>query len=169
MTVDSVIIHDIRSSHNVGAILRTCDGFGVKKVYIGGLSPYPKITNATRLPHIIAKLTKDISKTALGAEQSVEIIPYSDINNCIADRHSEGLKVVALEQAENSTYLHEVPDFGGISLIIGREVEGIDPEILNKCDAIVEIPMYGSKESFNVSVACGIALYALCNNRVRTI
>lgn len=162
MKVDSVIIHDIRSTHNVGSILRTCDGFGVRRVYIGGISPYPSVPGDTRLPHISAKLTKDIKKTALGAEETIEIIPYSDIYDLINQLKDRSISVVALEQTPNSIHLGDFELSSPISLLLGREVEGIDAEIIKLCSHAVEIPMVGQKESFNVSVATGIALYALC-------
>jgi len=162
MHLDSLIIHDIRSTYNVGSILRTCDGFGVKKVYIGGISPYPLVPGDTRLPHISAKLTKDIHKTALGAEESVEIVLYSDIFDLINRLNNDGIVIVALEQTPTSVPLGDLMLDAPFSLILGSEVEGIDPVILKLCSQSVEVPMLGKKESFNVSVAAGIALYALC-------
>jgi len=162
MHLDSLIIHDIRSTYNVGSILRTCDGFGVKKVYIGGISPYPLVPGDTRLPHISAKLTKDIHKTALGAEESVEIVLYSDIFDLINRLNKDGIVIIALEQTPSSVPLSDLMLEAPFSLILGSEVEGIDPVILKLCSQSVEVPMLGKKESFNVSVATGIALYALC-------
>ena len=159
--VNTLIIHDVRSTHNVGSILRTCDGFGITKVYIGGITPYPTITNDTRLPHISTKLTKDIHKTALGAEETVEIIHYTDINDLLRTLRGSGLDIVALEQATTSIQIGQLQPNMPIALLVGREVEGVDPLLLKQCDYIVEIPMKGKKESFNVSVAVGIALYAM--------
>ena len=161
MQINSVILHDIRSTHNVGAILRTCDGLGVATVYIGGITPYPKQTDDPRLPHIADKLTKDIAKTALGAEKSVDIIVYTDLEYLIQSLQDQDQLVVALEQAHNSIELSDFRSTKPINLLLGREVEGVDPEYLAHCDSIVEIQMHGTKESLNVSVACGIALYTL--------
>jgi tRNA G18 (ribose-2'-O)-methylase SpoU len=157
-----VILHDIRSTHNVGAILRTCDGFGVSKVYIGGYTPYPHIDGDTRLPHIYEKLTKDIAKTALGAENTVEIELYKDLELLISELHKKEVLVIALEQSPTSVNLSTfTKPSSDIALLLGREVEGIDEAYLSLCDYSIELPMKGKKESFNVSVAAGIALYAL--------
>ena len=162
MTVTSVIIHDIRSIHNVGSILRSCDGFGVQTVYIGGVSPYPRLETDDRLPHIIEKLTKEISKTALGAEKTVNIVHYDDLAELITTIKESGTKVLALEQSPAAINLVDFDfKYQNVSLLLGREVEGVDEQYLNLCDHVLEIPMHGSKESFNVSVAAGIALYAL--------
>lgn len=161
MAIKSLIIHDVRSTHNVGSILRTCDGFGITKVYIGGITPYPLIAGDTRLPHISAKLTKDIHKTALGAEETVEIIHYSDIDELLPELKVNGLDIVALEQTPTSIQIDRLQSYKPIALLVGREVEGVDISLLKQCDYAVEIPMKGKKESFNVSVAVGIALYAM--------
>lgn len=160
--IDAVILHDIRSSHNVGSIIRTCDGFGVKKVYIGGITPYPRIIDDTRLPHIVEKLTKDIAKSALGAEITTEIHHYDSIYELINELKKSNFRVLALEQSNKSININEA--FASKNkdvMLIGREVEGIDPNILKLCDQVLEIPMKGQKESFNVSVATGIALFQL--------
>jgi 23S rRNA (guanosine2251-2'-O)-methyltransferase len=162
MHIDSLIIHDIRSTHNVGSILRTCDGFGVRRVYIGGISPYPRVPDDVRLPHIITKLTKDIHKTALGAEETIEIILYSDIFDLIEKLTAASIQVIALEQTPSSLPISKLVLTSPASILLGREVDGIEPPILTHCALAVEIPMQGKKESFNVSVATGIALYALC-------
>jgi 23S rRNA (guanosine2251-2'-O)-methyltransferase len=161
MTIDSVIIHDIRSTHNVGSILRTCDGLGIQKVYIGGISPYPRTPDDTRLPHLSEKLTRDIHKTALGAEKTVQIITYNDVFEIIADLKGRGIAIVGLEQAPGSIPLNKITLDRPVSLLLGAEVTGIEATLLASCDKIAEIPMQGLKESFNVSVAAGIALYVL--------
>lgn len=156
-----VIAHNIRSTHNIGAIFRTADGFGVKKIIVSGYSPYPKTPQDTRLPHIADKLTVQIHKTALGAEA---IVPFEYTEAIdLAQLKSEGYRIVALEQAPQSISLksYQAPD--KLALLLGEEVHGIEQGLLNACDDIVEIPMVGKKESFNVSVAAGIALYQLSN------
>lgn len=154
-----VIAHNIRSTHNIGSIFRTCEGFGVSKLIISGYSPYPKLANETRLPHIYNKLTDQIHKSALGAELLVDF-DYIDTPN-IELFKSEGYEIVALEQADNSIDLHDYKPTSKIVLLLGEEVNGITKELIEKCDTIVEIPMVGKKESFNVSVATGIALYQM--------
>lgn len=154
-----VIAHNIRSTHNVGSIFRTCEGFGVEKLILSGYTPYPQIANDERLPHISEKLTAQIHKTALDAET---IVPFEyqtipDLKSLKAD----GYRVVALEQADRSISLHRYEKPKKIALLLGEEVHGIEKELLEQCDDIVEIPMKGKKESFNVSVATGIALFSL--------
>lgn len=156
-----VIAHNIRSTHNVGAILRTCDGFGVQTLYTSGYTPYPTIAGDTRLPHIRDKLTKQISKTALGAEQTVTTLFSEDVASILTHLKQQGYRVAALEQSERSIMLPSYKRPPKLALLLGEEVHGITPELLALCDDILEIPMQGRKESFNVSVATGIALYAL--------
>lgn len=156
-----VIAHNIRSAHNVGAILRSCDGFGVTKLYASGYTPYPTLAHDTRLPHIREKLTKHIAKTALGAETTVPIAYHEDPLKLIAELKQQGYRIAALEQSDRSILLPKYTRPTNIALLLGEEVHGITPELLAECDDILEIPMHGRKESFNVSVATGIALYAL--------
>lgn len=154
-----LLVHNIRSTHNVGAFLRTCDGFGVKKLLFSGYTPYPTLEDDTRLPHFADKITRQIHKTALGAEITVPFERYE--LPPIKQLKADGYTIVGLEQDERSIMLPEykVPD--KVALFLGNEIDGIYPEYRDSCDALVEIPMQGHKESFNVSVACGIALYHL--------
>lgn len=156
-----VIAHNIRSTHNIGAILRTSDGFGVEKLYATGYTPYPAIPGDTRLPHERDKLTRQIAKTALGAEQSVPVAYAADPLQVITKLKREGYVIAALEQSETSINLADYKRPAKLALLLGEEVHGITPELLAACDVTLEIPMTGRKESFNVSVATGIALYAL--------
>jgi len=154
-----VIAHNIRSTHNVGAIFRTAEGFGIKKIILSGYTPYPKIEHDSRLPHIHEKLTSQIHKTALGAEAIVPF-EYQEHPN-ITELKEAGYRIAGLEQTTRSINLPTYTAPEKIVLILGEEVHGIPQEILNECDDILEIPMVGKKESFNVSVATGIALYQL--------
>ncbi|HVI69284.1 MAG TPA: TrmH family RNA methyltransferase [Magnetospirillaceae bacterium] len=156
-----VIAHNIRSTHNIGAILRTCDGFGVIKVYCTGYTPYPTLPGDKRLPHLRDKITKHIHKTALGAEASVPIEQADEVQTILDSLKTDGFQLIALEQDPKSVALPKVHLPQKIALLLGEEVNGIPPNILAQCDTIIEIPMRGTKESFNVSVAAGIALYAL--------
>jgi len=154
-----VIAHNIRSTHNIGSIFRTCEGFGVKQIILSGYTPYPKLENDSRLPHIVDKLAKDIHKTALGAEN---LVPYVYESEPDFDRlRRDGFTIAGLEQSEESIFLpgYKAPE--KIALLIGEEVNGISKDLQAECDVLLEIPMKGQKESFNVSVATGIALYAL--------
>ena len=154
-----VIVHNIRSIHNVGSIFRTAEGFGVQKIILSGYTPYPRIENDTRLPHIADKLTAQIHKTALGAEK---IVPFTYLETLdLGTLDLAGYRLIALEQDDQSTNLRDYDPPAKIALLLGEEVHGITPELLAQVDDIVEIPMQGKKESFNVSVATGIALYAL--------
>ena len=159
----SVILYNIRSTYNVGAILRTCDCLGVDEVIFTGYTPFID----KGLPHEQAKLRKQIHKTALGAEDLVSWHRDDDIFNIIQDAQSQGYTVCALEQGENSLNFAELDQAKSrqlpakTALILGEEVHGIPAEILNQCDQLLEIPMCGQKESFNVSVATGIALWEL--------
>lgn len=154
-----VIAHNIRSTHNVGAIFRTAEGFGVSKIILSGYTPYPLTSNDTRLPHIAQKLARQIQKTALGAES---LVPFEYFEEPpIETLRSNGYRIVGLEQDERSIMLSEYSAPEKIALLLGEEVEGITRELIDACDDIIEIPMVGKKESFNVSVAAGIAMYAL--------
>jgi len=154
-----VIAHNIRSTHNVGAIFRTCEGFGVKRLILSGYTPYPQMTSDPRLPHIAEKLTKQIHKTALGAEVIVPFV-QRDMPDFEALRQA-GYTIVGLEQDTRAILLPDFTPPQKIALLLGEEVEGIAPSLRNECDSLIEIPMQGQKESFNVSVATGVALYGL--------
>lgn len=154
-----VIAHNLRSAQNVGSLLRTTEGLGVKRVYLTGYTPYPKVNDDTRLPHMANKIDARIRKTALGAEKLVEVKHKGDIFELMSDLSSEGYSLVALEQADNSTMLEDFEPPKKLALILGREVKGIEPEVLAKVDQIVEIPMFGKKESFNVVIAAAMAIY----------
>jgi tRNA G18 (ribose-2'-O)-methylase SpoU len=154
-----LLVHNIRSTHNVGSLFRTAEGFGVTHIYISGYTPYPILKNDTRLPHISQKLTKQIRKTALGAEQ---LVPFSYQKEPPIDVLKQaGFRIVGLEQYKQSIRLDSYKAPEKVAVLIGEEVDGIAADLINICDDIIEIPMIGKKESFNVSVATGIALYHL--------
>ncbi|MEO6109873.1 MAG: TrmH family RNA methyltransferase [Candidatus Saccharimonadales bacterium] len=154
-----VIAHNIRSTHNVGSIFRTAEGFGVKQIILSGYTPYPSLKGDTRLPHIADKLHSQIHKTALGAETMVPF-EYQE-EPPIETLRSKGYRIVGLEQDARAVMLNAYTAPEKIALILGEEVEGITADLRVLCDDLVEIPMQGRKESYNVSVATGIALYAL--------
>ena len=161
MTRIVLIVHNIRSCYNVGSLLRTADGLGVDKVYLTGYTPYPATVADQRMPHLAQKIDRQIHKTALGAECSVAWEHDSDITTVIHQLKLTSFAIVALEQAAASIPLHTYRPLERTALIIGREVEGVEPEVLALADTIVEIPMHGQKESFNVSIAAAVALYRL--------
>ncbi len=153
----SLILNDIRSTHNVGAIFRTADAVGVQKIYIGGITPAPIDR--------FGRKRKDIVKASLGAEESVKWENIQDVFNFIKKIKKEKSKIIAIEQDKRSIDYRKIKgkikNGDNVFIIIGNEVEGVSKEILDICDEIVEIPMLGSKESLNVSVALGIVLYSL--------
>ncbi len=159
----TLLVHNIRSTHNVGAIFRTAEGFGVTEIILSGYTPYPKLESGdTRLPHISEKLTQQIHKTALGAETMVPFRYIESIDTWLTEnKNGEKLPIVALEQSKDSILLNDFIAPEKFALLLGEEVHGTPPELLKRCNSVVEIPMFGQKESFNVSVACGIALYGL--------
>ena len=154
-----VIAHNIRSTHNVGSIFRTCEGFGVSKIIFSGYTPYPTFSGDSRLPHIAEKLTQQIHKTALGAETMVPF-EYQEQPH-LESLKIAGYRIVGLEQNERSVNLRDYKVSEKIAILLGEEVAGIEDNLLEQCDDIIEIPMLGQKESFNVSVAAGIAIYQL--------
>lgn len=162
MSEITLLVHNIRSTHNVGSILRTAEGFGVKEIICSGYTPYPKLHDDDRLPHIVEKLTRQIHKASLGAETMVNIRAIADVRDWLAENKAGAkLPVYALEQATRSKNLKEFKPAKKFALLLGEEVHGVAPDVLEWCDEILEIPMHGKKESFNVSVATGIALYSL--------
>lgn len=154
-----VIAHNIRSTHNIGAIFRTSEGFGVSKIILSGYTPYPAIRNDSRLPHLARKITDQIHKTALGAEAMVpfEVCETPDFT----ELKRTGYRIAGLEQDDRSILLSVYRPPEKIALLLGEEVKGLTNEQRDACDDLIEIPMKGRKESFNVSVATGIALYGL--------
>jgi tRNA G18 (ribose-2'-O)-methylase SpoU len=156
-----LVAHNLRSSHNVGSLLRTAEGLGVKKVYLTGYSPYPISKDDARLPHIASKTNKQIIKTALGAEESINWEHREEIGDVIKTLRAGNYVVAALEQAPDAANLmgYKVPK--KIAIVVGRETEGIEPEVLALTDLRLEIPMFGKKESFNVVQAAAMALFYL--------
>jgi 23S rRNA (guanosine2251-2'-O)-methyltransferase len=146
-------LHNIRSVYNVGAIFRTADAAGISKIYLCGYTPAPIDR--------FGRARKDIAKAALGAEKIVDWESISDISTLISKLKKEKYQILALEQDKNSIDYRKAELKNKNLLILGEEVKGIEKEILKMCDQILEIPMRGKKESLNVSVAAGIALYYL--------
>ncbi len=146
-----VILHNIRSHYNVGAIFRTADAAGVERVYLSGITPLPIDRFGRAVP--------EIAKTALGAEVSVPWDAVPDVPLLIKTLQTRGVMVLAIEQAEGATSLPEFTVPEQVAYILGSETEGVPTEILALVDTIVELPMLGMKESLNVSVTAGIVLY----------
>jgi len=151
----SLILHNIRSTHNVGSIFRTADAAGVSKIYLTGYTPTP--LDKFKRPR------KDIAKVALGAEKTISWEHVPNIKILIKKLKREKMQIVALEQAENSIDYKTVKPKNSLAFILGNEVGGIEKSVLKECDEILEIPMRGKKESLNVSVAAGIVLFRVLN------
>jgi len=159
MNILVLIAHNIRSTHNVGSLLRTADGLGVETVYLTGYTPYPLAPDDERLPHLSQKIDRQIAKTALGAEKSMNWQHVAEITPLLTRLRSDGYRIVGLEQAEGAIKLPDYRPPKKCAIIVGREVEGIEPEVLQLTDTVVEIPMLGAKESLNVAQAAAMALY----------
>lgn len=156
-----VIAHDMRSCHNVGSLLRTCEGLGVAHLYFTGYTPFPSYDGDTRLPHLAQKITKQIQKTALGSESMVPWTAGLSVEAVIDTLHKNGYSICALEQSPGSVSLPMFEPPSKVALLLGNEVTGIEADLLAKTDTCLEIPMFGDKESFNVVQAAAMALYHL--------
>ena len=158
----AVILDNVRSVHNVGSIFRAADAAGVEKIFCCGITPGP----LDRFKHIRA----DFAKVSLGAEKSVAWESAKDAVSVIERLRSDGWKIFAIEQAERSIPYYEAAAFisggeRGIALVVGTEVGDLTVAVLGAADKILEIPMRGEKESLNVAVAFGIAIFALASPR----
>jgi 23S rRNA (guanosine2251-2'-O)-methyltransferase len=154
-----VIAHNIRSAHNIGALLRTADGLGVDMLYFTGYSPYPIHPKDIRLPHIARKADSQIHKTALGAEKTVKWDHIPEASTLLASLRTNDYVLAGLEQAPGSSLLTEFQPPDKLALLLGSEVTGIDNDLIKLMDVILEIPMEGKKESFNVVEAATMAMY----------
>ena len=150
----AVVLDNVRSMHNIGSIFRTADGFAVEQVYLCGITAQP--------PH------REIEKTALGATQSINWTYFADIMEAVEKLRHDGYKIVAVEQAENSTMLNEFEVVPGekYALIFGNEVNGVSEEAMLNLDACIEIPQFGTKHSFNIVISAGIVLWDLFSKMI---
>lgn len=150
-----VILHDIRSAHNVGSIFRTADAAGVEKIYLCGITPSP----IDRFKEV----RPDFAKVALGAEQYIQWESMKTTAAAIKFLKKDGFQIFALEQSKRSMpYYAAMPaQDAKVAVIVGNEVKGLPPAILRSSDRILEIPMMGKKESLNVSVAFGVLAFGL--------
>ena len=166
----SLLLHNIRSTYNVGSILRTAEGFGVRTVIFSGYTP--RYNDLNLLPHLREKLNHEISKTALGAERLLNLQTSDDVLETLTDLKHQNFFLLGLENNLEDPRLLELTsaNFPQLSrifhnrhllLVLGEEVHGIPANVREQLDFFLEIPMSGQKESFNVSVATGIALFAL--------
>jgi tRNA G18 (ribose-2'-O)-methylase SpoU len=140
-----LILHNVRSRFNVGAIFRTADAAGVKKIYLCGITPAP--------PH------PKIDKVALGAEKTVLFEKIKQTLPLLKKLKADGLRLIALEQSKSSKPYFKFKKRFPFALVVGAEVKGLPSIILKKCDKVIDIPMHGQKESLNVAIALGIVLF----------
>ncbi len=150
-----LIIHNVRSAYNVGALFRTADGAGVERVFLSGYTLSPDKSDKKYL----TKAEKELAKTALGAEKTLRWEKVKSFASLVRKLHQEHFDIVALEQDEASIDYRKYQTEKNIALVVGNEVKGVDKSILNQCDVIIDLPMRGKKNSLNVSVAGGVALY----------
>lgn len=142
-----VIVHNVRSLYNVGSFFRTCDGAGIEKLYLTGYSGFPP--------------RKEITKTALGAEESVAWEQHWDLAPLLQNLKARGVMLVAIERSATSQHYLEIPYRFPLAVIFGNEVTGVESEWLQQVDATAHVPMFGGKESLNVAVCGGVVLYGL--------
>ena len=156
-----LVVDNVRSTHNVGSFFRTCDGLGVQKIMLCGITPYPKKTKDERLPYLADKINKQIAKTALGAEKTVTWEYIKDTTEALSLLKKQGFQIIVLEQTSNAVDLSILSVKNKVAIVVGNEIDGVANEIIQQADICTEIVMRGQKESLNVSVATGIALYYL--------
>ncbi|MDX9846517.1 MAG: RNA methyltransferase [Tenuifilaceae bacterium] len=142
-----VILDNVRSLNNIGSIFRTSDALGIMKIYLCGISATP--------PH------PDIHRTALGAEDSVEWAYYENTEDAFLHLKNDGYSVFSLEQTTDSIDLRKfIPQKGAkYAFVFGNELKGVSQTVIDQCDGAIEIPQFGTKHSFNVSVTAGIVLW----------
>jgi 23S rRNA (guanosine2251-2'-O)-methyltransferase len=143
----TVILNDIRSLNNIGSFFRTADAFNVEKIYLCGITANP--------PH------RDIQKTALGSTETVVWEYRQSISDLVRELKNAGMTICSIEQTEKTTFLQDVPNLKEekFVLIFGNEVNGVDQEVIDLSDYILEIPQFGTKHSLNVSVCAGVVLW----------
>jgi tRNA G18 (ribose-2'-O)-methylase SpoU len=148
-----LILENIRSAQNVGAMLRTADAVGIDKVFLVGYTPSPVDR--------FGRPQKDVAKSALGAETRIAWESVPVIEPLLEALHADGFQLLALEQASQAIDYNSVVPASRAALLVGNEVDGVSAAALAQADVVLELPMRGMKESLNVSVATGIALYRL--------
>lgn len=146
-----VVLDNIRSLNNVGSVFRTSDAFLIEKIYLCGITATPP--------------NKEIHKTALGATESVEWEYVKDTLELVEKLKKDNVKVLSIEQAENSTMLNEFfpKNNQKYAIVMGNEVKGVQQEVVSRSDVCIEIPQLGTKHSLNISVSCGVVLWDLFN------
>ena len=148
-----VVLENVRSSNNIGSVFRTSDALLIEKIILCGISSTPP--------------DKEIHKTALDAEKSVNWEYFKETEDALLKLRAAGYKIYAVEQVKNSISLNDFHPEGKIALILGNEVRGVSQKIINICDGAVEIPQFGTKHSFNIAVSAGIVLWDLFSKITR--
>ena len=143
----ALVLDDVRSAMNVGSAFRTSDAFCIEKNYLCGITAQP--------PH------REINKTALGAQDSVDWEHKENVQSCVEELKNKGYQIVAVEQADESTSLldFQLEDGAKYALVFGNEVFGVNDKVVESADVVLEIPQYGTKHSLNISVSMGVVLW----------
>ncbi len=144
-----VVLDNVRSLNNIGSAFRSGDAFRIEKLVLCGISTPP--------PH------RDIHKSALGAELSVDWQYYENTTEAVAELLAAGYRVIAIEQTTTSIPLNDFKPDGPVAIVFGHEIHGVSPEVLALCEAAIEIPQFGTKHSLNVAVSIGIVLWHILN------
>lgn len=150
-----IVLNNIRSTYNVGSIFRTTDALGIKQIILGGTTPAPVDR--------FGRERSDIAKVSLGAEKSVSWKYEKNVLPILKKLKKEGYQIITIEQSNKSVDYKKVKPKEKVVFVMGAEVDGVDKNILKIADIIAEIPMLGQKESLNVSVAFGVALFRILN------
>jgi len=149
----AVVLDNVRSMNNVGSVMRTCDAFLCDSLYLCGITAKP--------PH------RDITKTAIGAENSVNWIYSQSAMDAVLSLKEQGFLVYAVEQTSDSVMLQNMQfNQTSVAFVFGNEIDGVDEAVIKACDGVIEIPQLGTKHSFNISVSCGMLLWEYARTRV---
>lgn len=151
-----LILPNIRSAQNVGSMFRTADAVGINEIYLVGYTPTPIDK--------FGRKRSDISKASLGAEDAIKWEYKKTLPPLLKNLKKQGYTIVAIEQSNNSVNYNKIKQTPKMVFVMGNEVDGLPESILKICDIVAEIPMRGIKESLNVSVACGVALFGIIRN-----
>lgn len=147
-----VVLDNVRSMNNVGSVMRTCDAFLCDTLYLCGITAKP--------PH------RDITKTAIGAENSVNWVYNASCLDVVLNLKTQGYKVYAIEQTSDSVFLQNMEFLNEkVAFVFGNEIDGVDSDVIHACDGVIEIPQLGTKHSFNISVSCGMLLWEYARSR----
>lgn len=149
-----VILDNVRSAMNIGSVFRTCDAFLIEAIYLIGITATPP--------------NREIQKTALGATETVEWRYFDTLENCMAHLQQNKMEIIAIEQSDNSVFLHEfIYDFNKkYALVFGNEVDGVSDAFMQACTTCLEIPQLGTKHSLNISVSAGIVLWEMAKKHI---